>query len=43
MKKKSVLLFLTGYLAYSAVYVCRLNLSVAAPVLQSAGMMEVWL
>lgn len=39
MKKKSVLLFVTGYLAYSAVYVCRLNLSVAAPVLQSEGMM----
>lgn len=39
MKKKSVLLFVTAYLAYSAVYVCRLNLSVAAPVLQSVGMM----
>ena len=35
----SGLLFALGYLIYSMVYVCRLNLSVAAPVLQQLGVM----
>lgn len=34
-----MLLFVVGYLAYSAVYICRMNLSVAAPILQSMEVM----
>lgn len=37
--KHSGLLFALGYLIYSMVYVCRLNLSVAAPVLQQMGVL----
>ena len=39
-KKPFLLIFLIGYLAYSAIYVARLNFSVASALLEAGGILD---
>ena len=39
MKRKNLLLFLTCYIAYTSIYIARLNLSMASPALKEAGIL----
>ena len=39
MKKKHLLIFLTCYIAYTSIYIARLNLSTASPALKAAGLL----
>lgn len=40
-RQKQIFLFLISYFAYSAIYIARLNLTIASPVLQAEGIMTV--
>lgn len=39
-KRRFLLIFLTGYLTYSSIYIARLNFSVAAPLLEGNGILN---
>ena len=39
MKKKSLIIFIALYVTYTAIYVARLNLSMASPEMKAAGML----
>ena len=40
-RQKQIVLFLISYFAYSVIYIARLNLTIASPVLQAEGIMTV--
>lgn len=40
-RQKQIFLFLISYFAYTAIYIARLNLTIASPVLQAEGIMTV--